>query len=550
VAHASEALLCLGQILFLAVTRLTQTRAIIDDAHIHFRIAENFASGHGLLYNVGERALATTSPVYAALLGALGFLTPFAMPTLAIAVNFAFDVGSALLALLLLARVGVPLLFRHAVVLVISSEPTTMLHSAAGMEMSLFVFASLLTLELLHRNRWLAGGLLLGTLGWIRPEAAVFAVGVVAGLWFTGRRVLLARAVGVACASALMLSLVLWLQCGDVIPLSIRIKFAAPWFTEHNGSCATLFARTLGELTPIYPFASRYRVWNPGADWIHMGFLCALQIGLMLLGARHLWREGMGLQAIALPLWALGQWAFYAVTNPFLFGWYLVPFLWVSLLLSGVGLWEAALLAKAPRGMFAGTERRLSAMSAATLAVCCAGFGLVVSAHRSIETTSVARGSAFRGEGLVEALAFRFAPIGPGRPEPDYIAGANLLNQWIGNWTEMRVGLWEIGVFGSTFRGKVLDSCGLVSPEILTYLQENQGTGAASRQNVPSPELFLALRPELLALPPFYATLLPDEFGETYRAVPAPDLNLLLFVREDVRGIGVTSTSSESLTGG
>jgi glycerophosphoryl diester phosphodiesterase len=45
-----------------------------DDAYITYRVAYNFASGNGFVYNVGERFLVTTAPFYGLLLGVLGWL--------------------------------------------------------------------------------------------------------------------------------------------------------------------------------------------------------------------------------------------------------------------------------------------------------------------------------------------------------------------------------------------------------------------------------------------------------------------------------------------
>ena len=58
-------------------------------------------------------------------------------------------------------------------------------------------------IESFHRGRWLAGGLLLGCLGWIRPEAIVVWVALAGGLAIEKRYRELARGYGCAIAVAL-----------------------------------------------------------------------------------------------------------------------------------------------------------------------------------------------------------------------------------------------------------------------------------------------------------------------------------------------------------
>ena len=47
-----------------------------DDAYITYRYARNLASGHGLVYNLGQDFLGTTTPLYSLLLAGLNPLLP------------------------------------------------------------------------------------------------------------------------------------------------------------------------------------------------------------------------------------------------------------------------------------------------------------------------------------------------------------------------------------------------------------------------------------------------------------------------------------------
>lgn len=61
-----------------------------DDAFITFRYAQNLAAGHGLVYNIGERILGTTSPLFALILS-LPALLGLDLPLVAQILNILFD---------------------------------------------------------------------------------------------------------------------------------------------------------------------------------------------------------------------------------------------------------------------------------------------------------------------------------------------------------------------------------------------------------------------------------------------------------------------------
>jgi hypothetical protein len=90
-----------GVFLLSAGVRLTFIRASapVDDAWITFRFAQNLAGGHGFVYNLGERVLGTTTPLFTLL------LVPFSW------LRFPLDSAAQGLALLADLAVGL-LLFR------------------------------------------------------------------------------------------------------------------------------------------------------------------------------------------------------------------------------------------------------------------------------------------------------------------------------------------------------------------------------------------------------------------------------------------------------
>ena len=51
--------------LILRLTILAISNPLIDDFFITLRVAKNFISGNGLVYNIGEKVLSSTSNIYA-----------------------------------------------------------------------------------------------------------------------------------------------------------------------------------------------------------------------------------------------------------------------------------------------------------------------------------------------------------------------------------------------------------------------------------------------------------------------------------------------------
>jgi len=92
-----------------------------------------------------------------------------------------------------------------------------------------------------------------------------------------------------------------------------------------------------------------------------------------------------------------------------------------------------------------------------------------------------------------------------------------------------RVAAPEIGALGFYFKGKILDACGLVSPEAIPFLPVPASQSLSSDVGTISLDLVKAERPEWVATLPFFAerSLLPSRwFHAHYRhaaRVPLPE---------------------------
>ena len=71
------------------------TGIVLEDALITFRYAANLAAGDGFAYNVGERVLGTTTPLFTLLLATCGFLFGTgSIPASALVLGIAAGVGA------------------------------------------------------------------------------------------------------------------------------------------------------------------------------------------------------------------------------------------------------------------------------------------------------------------------------------------------------------------------------------------------------------------------------------------------------------------------
>lgn len=331
--------LLLVQIGFVLATRTGQPPILIDDAFTHFHVAQNWAEGRGFVFNEGQRVIGTTSPVYVAALSALYKLTAVELPLLARRLNMLIDIAIVLIAIAWFRRAGMPLLMRHAAGLILSAEPFRMHYSLAGMEMSFFIVAVLAIFELGGRGRWLLAGVVLGVLGWIRPEGAVVWLALAAALYASGRRRDIPKVFTVAILVAAIMTGALVAYFGTFIPQSVIAKGTAEWYTESGFSAPTFLVR-LGDLTPFFAIHGMVASWASPVDKINSSLMALAQIGLMAAGAAWLWQRRERLLATALPLFVGGWFVFYAVTRPLIIDWYYVPYFFGSLMLAGAG-WQA-----------------------------------------------------------------------------------------------------------------------------------------------------------------------------------------------------------------
>jgi len=204
---------------------------IIDDAFITYRYAHNFSEGYGLVYNLGENVLGTTTPGYALFIGTIAMLFGANMiPLISISVNL-----MAVILLMIPLTLAVYRLSNQSYylailspLLIIASRPT-IFEVSTGMEAPVFVLLITSCITLIIYRHWRTACLIAGITIWIRPEG-VFLIGLVGLtlLFMVIRRQLSWRYFGVATANLILPSVAYFLMLttfyGTYLPQSIVSK--------------------------------------------------------------------------------------------------------------------------------------------------------------------------------------------------------------------------------------------------------------------------------------------------------------------------------------
>ena len=225
-----------------------QSEAIAsDDAFISFQYARNLASGHGLVFNQGERVWGFTSPLQTVLLGALSALGLDTVRT-ALVTAFLWVAGSSLL----LYRLAVGTLSRlFALVLAVFFLFDHSQHGNYGLESNLLILLQLgFLVSVLHERSRVAA--VVGALACLtRPDSLLLVVPVLLATSHTRRLRPLAIFAGMGAAWEVFA----YLYYGSFLPQSFYGKVGltpfVPFFADAFREMASL------GLAPVFGFSSQ-----------------------------------------------------------------------------------------------------------------------------------------------------------------------------------------------------------------------------------------------------------------------------------------------------
>jgi len=255
-----------------------------DDAYLFYTYARNIATGHGYVFNDGERILGTTSPLYSLTLAALDtVLRPLGFVTIPGTGHLIGAAGlwvAAFLGMRILRDTGL----RTAALfypLIFLASPLHL--DAVGMETFLTV-ALVISAFYLYQHERLVGVAVVSGLAFLsRPDAIIVPVILFADYVLTRRKLPPWK-----CVAVLVLILVAWAvfsaaYFGDLLPHTLTAKVAQTR-SERWGS-GLIFLRGLAELpwtlSAIFSLAALYLL-VVGRSWLRHRVVVLIFVGNLL----------------------------------------------------------------------------------------------------------------------------------------------------------------------------------------------------------------------------------------------------------------------------
>ncbi len=375
-----------------------------DDPYITYRYAANLLAGHGFVYNVGERILSTTAPLYALLLAALGRIWPD-LPALSNALSaVAVVLGAASLFLWSRER-GEPAAGMLAALLLSLSPPLLM---TSGAEICTYVMLILGGLFAYDREKWDLAALALALAAMVRPDAVLAALAL-ALCHVVRRRTVPWRSVGLYAALIGVWYVGLWLYFGSPVPVTLSAK-------QQQGVMSISTGFVPGLMKVLRPLLRLPLFWLQGP-------LVVIGLAQVLRRARY-W--------LPLLLWTALYFLAYTLLGVSSYFWYYAPLAPAFAVLVAEGaIWLLRLLARlsAPRLL------RVGLMGLLLVAVLVPLLGGTVRAG-------------WRSDPRLEV----YQEIG----------------QWIEGHTppQASIGALEVGIIGYYAQRKIIDFAGLIQPEV------------------------------------------------------------------------------------
>jgi hypothetical protein len=508
-------LLCAAVLLasaaWVVVQHLTVALLPYDDAFITYRYVENLTRGASLTYNPDVRVWGFTSPLFTFWLAALNLAVPGVdLPVLAVRGNAIFVLLTGMAALLLVYRQTANLAVACVGACVLLVHPSLLSISAGGMESGLFTSLVLFTFLAMIRGRPAAAGALIGLSFLARPEAFILLPIALLWYWRKPRQFALAVLVGMSVAGVWLAFAAAYYH--SLVPLPIVAK-AQPLYPLDPGYALRVIAGYIGP-TLFGPWLGSSPARNLAVAVVLVGStaLCAASSRMRAHGA---WMPGL------FAILAIGV---YHHGNPMFFEWYWPPILatvLLAVLLGGTGL--TCLLAS---GVGAGSTaasvvpRTVRAIPRWTAPVWLAIVTLVAYGDNAGGHSKSIR---FVDQDGTRLRVVTYARIG--KYLSAVTSGAESL------------AAPEIGALGYYFNGRVIDACGLVSPEIIPFLPVPPDQRAGPAVGAISVEMVQATDPDWVVSMPIFMreSLLRSEwFNARYELAMTVPLHKVTFDSSNV----------------
>ena len=490
-----------------------RTDLLYEDAFITLRYARNLASGDGLVFNVGERVLGTTTPLFALLLAPAGLVAGDAGLLAAARGLGILATGAVVWLYFRLARkAGLPDVVPLGASLLMAVSYELVIAGVAGMETMLIVALMLGGLKLLVSERPAAAGLVLGLLVIGRIDGLLWVALAAGYLWWRDRRLPTPAIIAFAATLAPWL-IFATAYYGSPVPHTMAAKLVAYAPRPLLERAATAWEMMLS--------------FEPGAQVLARGLDLLFVVGAVAALRRRL---VLAVPALACPLYVLALIGF----APHVVPWHYVPAAACYILVAAFGALVTV------RWAVQGAWSPSAAVAKSLRVALPAGLTVVAVAASASRT--------------VGSIAFNRRSMEAQR------AVSQTMGEWIAasSPSAAKVFAEPIGVLGFYSRRYVWDTVGMVSPVITDYRRRFPSANGWFWESVRD------LGPELVVLRDFERSsnrmfvhgrpLLPPEglawFDANYHAertfrppAPGPEGSVLILYRRN--GLAVIGTASE-----
>lgn len=251
-------LLCAAAIIFL----WSNTPYDIDDAPITYRYAENLASGNGFVYNIGERILGTSTPLYTLLLATLRFLG-VSVPLASNVINFLASVAVVAVTMVTVRQLSRSFSIAILASVILLGQGSFIRYSMAGMETPLYILLIMSSLFALSRKQTSVSAALAALALLTRLDGLVIVGAVLLSCLVQQRRLPL-REMLIVAAIVSPWMLFAFGYFGSPIPLSMLAKQQHLQVTQGSRFWIWdyLFIRPLHGHMYILPFIAFGLIWS------------------------------------------------------------------------------------------------------------------------------------------------------------------------------------------------------------------------------------------------------------------------------------------------
>jgi hypothetical protein len=490
------------------LTRLIPEPRTIDDAFITFRYSRNLVDGHGFVYNPGSRTLGTTTPLFTLVMAGISFVTGSEnYPWFALIVNALVDGVTAVLLALLIYQITNRVSAAAVIGVLWAVSPMSVTFAIGGMETSVAILWNVAATYAYFTRRKRLVGLFAGlgiitridSLIWVGPLLLAQAI----TWWFASRSRPLRQRVpwqswALFGVSVVPWHLFSWAYFGTLLSRSMEAKRVAYIVGDYHA-----LTRLLQHIAT--PFFEHELLGVPGIVIGIVLYPGLAGIGTFYVGKRH---------PRLLPF-LLYPWVYlivFSAANPLIFRWYLAPILPAYFLAILIGIWALA-------DSITTAAKRPHWLPAAIGVI-----GLVMAG--------------------LSLNAWVLKPDhGPQRPAPDMAwheielyyqeMGETLRDEY--DVTENTlVAAGDIGAVGYYSRARILDTVGLVTPELTAYYPLDTNLVEEDQNYAVPPAIVFDYRPDYIVFMEMFVRhglALDPEFEALYKIVK--------FIPTDFYGTGM-----------